>query len=419
MSDVVNTPRDEAVRRRALEALRALHLGAQPELDALGQAAARTCGASFGAVTPADREREWLEAVFGAPPPTPLRAAHPATLVRVDGERVVLEDTTEARDLDGRDALIQAGIRFYAGLPLKGRDGQRLGVLSVTHPEPLSPSPAQLDDLDGVARLAEKHLEVRLLALWLGAGQRALEDERERLLELRAKRRMLTSMLVHDLRNPLSVIVMTARFVKERAVDPAVVGAVDELLASGQVAESMVADVLDLAQAEAAELKVQVRPFDLRVTVARLIARLQYLAQYRGQTLQLIDGLTFPEVEADELLVERVLRNLLENGFKYGPANRPLRVVMAEAGDELELRVEDEGLPIPAPVRTRIFDEYFRLGATTQTRPGHGLGLAFCRLAVEAHGGRIWAEQRDPAGGNAFCVRLPARRAGRQRPVAG
>lgn len=225
-------------------------------------------------------------------------------------------------------------------------------------------------------------------------------------------------MLVHDLRNPLSVMAMTARFVKERAVDPAVAGAVDELLASAQVAELMVADVLDLAQAEAAELKVQVRPFDVRVSVARLITRLQYLAQYRGQSLQLIDRLTFPEVEADELLVERVLRNLLENGFKYGPANRPLRVVLAEVGDQVELRVEDEGLPIPAPVRTRIFDEYFRLGATPQARPGHGLGLAFCRLAVEAHGGRIWVEERDPAGGNAFCVRLPRRRADEPSPAS-
>lgn len=167
---MVNTPRDEAVRQRALEALRALHLGPQPELDALGQTAARTCGASFGAVTLADREREWLEAVFGAPPPTPLRAAHLATLVSLDGQRVVFEDTLEARGLEGRDALVQAGIRFFAGLPLKGRDGQRLGVLSVAHHEPLSPSAGQLDDLDEVAHIAEKHLEVRLLALWLGAG---------------------------------------------------------------------------------------------------------------------------------------------------------------------------------------------------------------------------------------------------------
>lgn len=319
----------------------------------------------------------------------------------------MVEDVAKTSELPGREVLVEAGVRFYAGLPLAQDDGQALGTLCVGHDAPLTPTAEQLAALRDIAEVARRHLETRQLALWLGAGQRALEQDRERLLANRARRRALTSMLVHDMRNPLTVMNMTARFAKERASEPSVEAALDEPLASAQVAEAMVADMLDVAQAEVAELKVQPRRFDLVVMVTRLLSRLQFLAQYRGQALQLIDGLTRRELEADELLVERVLRNLLENGFKYGPANRPIRVVLAEADGAVELRVEDEGLPIPQPLRQQIFEEYFRLDATKLDRPGHGLGLAFCRLAVDAHHGRLWVEQPAPSGGNAFCVRLP------------
>lgn len=401
------SPREEAERRTAPERLRGLLRDTHGTLDSLARLAARTIGASRGAIVLSEREHEWLELLFDdGLPPEPPRAKPGCALLTVKTE-VIVEDVSRDAELPGRETLLEAGVRFYAGLPLSQRDGQLLGTLCVGHDGPLSPTPDQLNGLREIAAIARQHLETRMLALWLGAGHRALEVERDRLLAARAKRRTLTSMLVHDLRNPLTVMSMTARFAKENAKEPAVEAALDELLASAQVADGMVADILDVAQAEAAEIKVQPRTFDLTAMVSRLLSRLQFLAQYRGQSLQLIDRLSARELEADEVLLERVLRNLLENGFKYGPANRPIRVVLAAQDGEVELRVEDEGLPIPHALRQQIFDEYVRLDATKLDRPGHGLGLAFCRMAVDAHGGRIWVEQSDPVGGNAFCVRLP------------
>ncbi len=98
------------------------------------------------------------------------------------------------------------------------------------------------------------------------------------------------------------------------------------------------------------------------------------------------------EVEVDEDLLARVIENVLDNGMRYTPAGGRLRVDGAASDGQVELRIANTGPAIPAAVRRVVFEKF---GQATQAtgRMNLGLGLYFCRLAMEAHGGRIWVDE--------------------------
>jgi len=108
-------------------------------------------------------------------------------------------------------------------------------------------------------------------------------------------------------------------------------------------------------------------------------------------------------IDAD--MIRRVLINLLENAAKYSPSGSQIGI-SAET-DEVGIRfcVIDQGPGIPVEAREMIFEKFVRLPGTRASK-GLGLGLAFCRLAVHAHGGKIWVDG-DPGGGSRFCFDLP------------
>jgi signal transduction histidine kinase len=115
-----------------------------------------------------------------------------------------------------------------------------------------------------------------------------------------------------------------------------------------------------------------------------------------------------PPVRVETSQMERVVANLVENAAKYAPPTSRIRITGTLEGDEVVMRVEDEGLGIAPDDLDRVFEPYVRLtGGGWPAKPGTGLGLTVCRGIVEAHGGRIRAENR-PDGGAAFVVSLPA-----------
>ncbi len=101
-----------------------------------------------------------------------------------------------------------------------------------------------------------------------------------------------------------------------------------------------------------------------------------------------------------------MLENLVENAARHGAEGSSVVVSSSETDGAVELRVRDEGPGVPAELRETIFDRFVQLGGDrAATRAGRGLGLTFCKHAVEAHGGKIWVE--DAAPGATFCARFP------------
>ncbi|MEW5906537.1 MAG: ATP-binding protein [Elusimicrobiota bacterium] len=135
---------------------------------------------------------------------------------------------------------------------------------------------------------------------------------------------------------------------------------------------------------------------------------MEYPARMEGRALSLSAPGGLPRVSADAPLIRRVIENLISNALRYAPKDSAVKVSAAARKGRVEFSVADRGPGVAPEHLGRVFDKYFQSDpAPGGGRKGKGLGLAFCRLAVEAHGGRIRAENLRPRG---FAVRfdLPA-----------
>jgi signal transduction histidine kinase len=114
-----------------------------------------------------------------------------------------------------------------------------------------------------------------------------------------------------------------------------------------------------------------------------------------------------PLVIADGEKIERVLANLLDNAFKHTPREGKVTIAARQVGEAVQVSVADTGPGISPEERERIFERFAQTNGERPRRRGYGLGLAYCRLAVEAHGGRIWMEAGDGGAGSRFVFELP------------
>jgi signal transduction histidine kinase len=232
--------------------------------------------------------------------------------------------------------------------------------------------------------------------------QRTLRAERDALVRLQAQKDLLTDLLVHDLKNPLSGILANAQFALDGA-DADARAAIEDVISAAENMQRMVVDLLDIGRAEDGGLATALADVDLAAVIARLERQCARKLEHRRQRVERAGNAT---IRADEGLVARVLQNLLDNAMRYAPAGSAIAFEIAGAGDKTRVRVRDTGPGIPAEARAKIFEKYGQVDGGGGERTSRGLGLHFCRLATEAHGGRIWVEDNAPRG-TTFVVELP------------
>jgi PAS domain S-box-containing protein len=227
--------------------------------------------------------------------------------------------------------------------------------------------------------------------------------ERAGLDELRSD---LTSMLFHDMRSPLGNVISSLQLLMDPPpTDETVRSLLTISLRSARRLSRMIDSLLDLRRLEEGRAVIRRAKVSLAALAAEAVEEAQPVAEGKGIMLQLNLPLNLPTVEADPDMTRRVVSNLLDNAVKYTPSGGSIRL-MAELVDQaVVFTVADSGPGIPTEERHRIFDKYNRIERVGAPK-GLGLGLAFCRLAVKAHGGRIWVESPSE-GGAAFRFSLP------------
>ncbi len=164
--------------------------------------------------------------------------------------------------------------------------------------------------------------------------------------------------------------------------------------------QRLVSNLLDMSRLESGALTIRRDAYALADIVQRALRNLPH----DGRSVEVIVPDDLPPVDVDAARIEVVLRNLLENAFKYTPEALPVRITAALRDGMVEVRVEDRGPGIPPEHRERVFERFYRVPG--QRASGAGLGLAICKGFVEAHGGRIWVED-NPEGGAVFAFTLP------------
>jgi two-component system, sensor histidine kinase and response regulator len=240
-------------------------------------------------------------------------------------------------------------------------------------------------------------------------------EERQRqlaghLAEVQRQKDQLLALIVHDFKNPLSAVLTNASYLVDGTkLDPETREVVTDIHESAQTLQRMVADLLDLGRSEDGALKLRTSKFDVGELADVVAHSIQPQATGRGQRVS-VEVPPGTSIVADRELVRRVLENLLVNSVKYAPRDGVIELTACAFGASgVRIRVADHGPGIPVSDRERIFEMYGRLERdAAQARTSHGLGLAFCKIAAEAHGGRIWVDDNTPRG-TCFWVELPDR----------
>lgn len=232
--------------------------------------------------------------------------------------------------------------------------------------------------------------------------------------ELARLRDELTHMLIHDLRSPLAALKSGLDLIDvlSREGDT---GNLDRVLSlarqGGERMLHMINQLLDVNRLESGQMPVHAEATDIRGLFENVAAQLGPLAGSAEITVQIAVDPDLPLLDVDPELIGRVVHNLLDNAIKFTPARGRIQLwahrdPQAPAGESALVGVTDTGLGIPEEERGRIFLKFQQVTSSKEGRPGTGLGLAFCKLAVEAHGGQIWVES-EWGEGSTFVARLP------------
>jgi signal transduction histidine kinase len=233
-----------------------------------------------------------------------------------------------------------------------------------------------------------------------------LKQQRDELLRLQLQKERLMAFIVHDLKNPVNSMELHAQVLqRDRELSPGAQESVTHIRAGARQLGRMILNLLDVSKADEGQLAPKLGDVDLRHLVENVASDLGIDAQERDVTLRV--SLEADRLHADDDLLRRTLANLVENAIRYAPMTTSVSITSAHTSDGIELRVADAGRGIPVEMRERIFSPFVQVefGEHVAAHTSRGLGLTFCKLVVEAHGGRIWIEDGDP--GTVFCVKLP------------
>jgi two-component system, OmpR family, sensor histidine kinase KdpD len=287
--------------------------------------------------------------------------------------------------------------RSFAMVPLKVGD-RLLGVLRLDGPIGDTPFRDHPEDLLS-AIASEAALAIHRAELSQAAAHA------EALREADELKTALLNAVSHDLRTPLASIIASAGSLQQddvRWTDEERLSFAEAIEHEAQRLDRLVGNLLDLSRIESGSLRPEKGWYDLGPLVGEVLGRLKPTLAQHVVTTDLADNL--PPVSLDYIEIDEVLTNLVENAIKYTPPGTEIGVSTRMSGDNVMVEVDDRGPGIPTLSLPHIFEPFYRVKGSKAR--GTGLGLAVARGLIEAHGGRIWAENR-PDGGAKFLFTLP------------
>jgi two-component system, sensor histidine kinase and response regulator len=250
-------------------------------------------------------------------------------------------------------------------------------------------------------------LRITRLHRELVAANSVLIAQRDSLIEATMSRHRIAAMIVHDVKTPLASILGNARYIEDtQALPDDVRAAAHDVTATTQRVHRMMLDLLDVSRAEEAKLVPQMSTFAVRPLLLECTLSLQHLAMERSCAI----GVEAPEdlmLVADRDLTRRMIENLADNALGHTSVGTEVALSAAREEGKVTLRVKDRGPGVEPASRDQVFLPFVQLESGTKRRGSRGLGLAFCKLVMNAHAGEIWVEDNVPDG-SVFCARFSA-----------
>lgn len=240
----------------------------------------------------------------------------------------------------------------------------------------------------------------------INSCHRVMRTQLDEIGEARNRRKLIASLLVHDMKNPLTVLKSDLESaLADRALRPETREALLDAAEAGERLLSMVLNLLDIEVADEGKLTARVAPLDLLQLLQEVLHALGHAAAIRSVKLRLETRLSAAPVQADRDLGRRMFANLLDNAINNSKPNTEVKVVLEQVDGEFVARVVDEGPGIPDESKEAVFDRFVRLSDSAR-KNNYGLGLTSCKLAAETQGASIWVTDNQPRGAS-FNVKFP------------
>lgn len=238
------------------------------------------------------------------------------------------------------------------------------------------------------------------------AELREAADRQESLVDLEEFKDEVTAMLVHDLKNPLSVILTNYDFVMEGCEgSDECMQALKDAQVAGRRMLRLLTNLADVRKAERGSLSAKLAPLSLFTLLRPMVDQRRTLSRSKELTLSLVESKDEVVVSADLDLLTRTVENILDNAIRHTPQGGQILLSARAVDGWAEIRISNSGAPIPPALREVIFEK-FRQSGQGQGRMNLGLGLYFSRLASKAQGGTLVVEQ-TAEWPTTFCLRLP------------
>jgi len=238
-----------------------------------------------------------------------------------------------------------------------------------------------------------------------------LQEKHRHLQELEKLRNDLTHMIVHDLRTPLTSILTGLQTMEMMGgLDESHLELLNMGIQGGEALLGMINDLLDISKTEDGSIQMKYEDLNVEDVVKQAVRQVTELAREKSLALKTEMTSGLPGIRADEDKLRRTLVNLLGNAIKFSPEESTITLSVKQQSPSLVFSVSDKGEGIPKEYFERIFEKF---GQVETRKSGQkmstGLGLTFCKMAVEAHGGKIWLES-ETGKGSTFFFTIPFQR---------
>lgn len=253
----------------------------------------------------------------------------------------------------------------------------------------------------------ESALKLQRMSADLREQYEVVRRQRDDLLRLHLQKERLSAFIVHDLKNPVNSMDLHAQLLLRSSELPERARkSVECIREEVRSLLRLILNLLDISKSEEGQLTPRLEHVDLDALVAEVQEAQDVKARRASVTMRRM--IEASALLADVDLLRRVLENLLDNAIRHAPEKTEIHLSTIKRNGTVEIRIADSGPGISPAMREKIFERFVQVeaGERVVARMSRGLGLAFCKVAVEAHGGNIWVEEGSP--GAVFCVRFPA-----------
>jgi len=386
-------PENENERIAKLHAYDILDTPTENTFDKIAILAAQIFNTPIAQVTFVDQERVFFKTNISPLQATEIARKDSFCSVAILKEEVTLiENMLNVPELSTNPFVVmENGVRFYAGAPLKTSEGHQLGTLCVLDTQPRIVTPEQLKMLETLSSIVMDELELRL------ASRKAIRIQND-----------MMNRIVHDLKNPNTSIALSAELIKRKSNDPkTVIDFANRISQSATNVLTRLNNLLDISQVESGGLELnleEIRMLDVIHTVKR---NFDLLANHKKQTI-LIQCKCDTTIVADGKRMQEAFENLLSNAIKYAEKSTNIYIIISSQESGLTIEFKDEGQGLTELDMQKLFMKFARLSAIpTGNEHSNGLGLSIVKMLIELHKGKVWASSEGKGKGASFFVFIP------------